>query len=370
MPLYTKNLLILLTAVLLFFSSFYLLLPTLPLYVLDIGGDQKDAGFIIGIFTLSSVFFRPFAGKFTDRIGRKNLMITGAFIFFVSPFFYSLATYTETLLLVRFFHGIGIAAFTVSSITLIADTAPIDRRGEAFGAFGLSAMIALTVSPAVGTWLLTFSFTEVFLTAAALSGVCVFLCFLVEEPFHSYTNPPPFEFKKVVLPSVIILLCTITYGSIIAFLPFFAEHISGFSLYYTCYALSSIVIRIPIGRISDVVPRQKIILPGLFTVSISLILLYASHSLILLAFSGFLYGIGFSSVYPTLTAFLVDRIPEEARAQGLSYFTASFDLGIALGSVIFGFFPLFLIYPLGSVIVFTGMLFFYWSERSNLSSSR
>jgi MFS family permease len=271
---------------------------------------------------------------------------------------------------VRIFHGIGIAAFTVSSITLIADTSPIHRRGEAFGAFGLSAMIALTVSPAVGTWLQTFSFTEVFLTASALSGVCVFLCFLVREPFHIHAHTQPLEHKKVVLPSLIILLCTITYGSIIAFLPFFAENISGFSLYYTFYALSSIVIRIPVGRISDRMPRQKIILPGLFTLSISLVLLYISHSLMLLIFSGFLYGIGFSSVYPTLTALIVDRIPDEARAQGLSYFTASFDLGIAVGSVIFGFFPLFLIYPLGSVIVFTGMLFFYWSERSNLSSSR
>ncbi|MBU7016961.1 MAG: MFS transporter [Theionarchaea archaeon] len=370
MPLYTKNLFILLAAVLLFFSSFYILLPTLPLYVHIIGGDQKDVGLVIGVFTLSSVFFRPFVGKFTNRIGRKNLMITGAFIFFVSPFFYSFTTHVATLLLVRIFHGVGIAAFTVSSITLIADTSPIHRRGEAFGAFGLSAMIALTVSPAVGTWLLIFSFTEVFLTAAALSGVCVFLCFLVKEPRHNNTRTSFVEPGKVLLPSVIILLCTITYGSIIAFLPFFAENISGFSLFYTCYALSSIVIRIPVGRISDCMPRQRIILPGLFTVSMSLVFLYASHSLILLAFSGLLYGIGFSSVYPTLTALLVDRIPEEARAQGLSYFTASFDLGIALGSVIFGFLPLSSIYPLGSVIVFTGMLFFYWSERSNLSSSR
>ena len=371
MPLYTRNMLILLTSICLFFSSFYLLLPTLPLYVQGMGGDQSHVGIIIGVFTLSSVLFRPIAGKFTDIYGRKIFLITGAVIFFVSPFFYYRASAIFTLFLVRIFHGLGIAAFTVSSVTLIADMSPLGRRGEAFGAFGLSAMIALSGSPAVGTWLLThFSFTGVFAAEALLAGASVFLSVLVKENLHKSSIQKKGEMKEAFLPSFIIFLCTITYGSIVAFLPFFAHDIQNFGLYYTAYALSSVVIRIPVGRISDRIKRQKIILPGLITLSAALILLSQSHSLMLLIISGALYGLGFSSVYPALTALLIDRIPDNARARGLSLFTASFDLGIAGGSFVFGFFPLLLIYPLGAVIALAGTLLFYSMERSNLSSSR
>lgn len=86
MPLYTRNLFILLASTCLFFFSFYLLLPTLPEYTVLIGGDYTDVGIVIGAFTLSSVLFRPIAGKFTDRYGRKPLLISGAVIFFYPPF--------------------------------------------------------------------------------------------------------------------------------------------------------------------------------------------------------------------------------------------------------------------------------------------
>ena len=370
--LYTKNMLLLLTSICLFFSSFYLLFPVLPLYVNSLGGDQADVGFIVGVFTLSSVLVRPALGTYTDKFGRKPFLLSGNIIFFVSPFFYFSASTVCALFLVRVFHGLGLAAFTVSSVAMTADMSPPSRRGEAFGAFGLAAMVALTGSPAVGTWILDhYSFTAVFLTGAALAGLSILLSLLVKESHHHQNNPEGnHPIKKVVIPSVIILLCTVTYGSIVAFLPFFAYNIPSYGLFYTFYAFSSIAIRIPVGRISDRVGRQKIIFPGLLITAVSLVVLSSSNSLVLLITSGTLYGLGFSSVYPTLTALLVDRIPEEARARGLSYFTASFDMGIALGSVVFGFFPLLWIYPAGAVIILSGAFFFYLAERSSSSTFR
>ena len=367
--LYTKNLIILLISICVFFSSFYLLFPTLPLYVQLIGGTQQEVGIVIGVFTLSSVLLRPFIGKFTDIHGRKFMLITGALIFLVSPFFYYCASTVLALVLVRIFHGIGIAAFTTSSVSMIADMSPTHRRGEAFGAFGLAAMIALTVAPAGGTWLLThFSFSTIFLTEAVLAAIALVLSFAVKETFHKKSIQYN-RTKSVLLPSLLIFMVTITYGSIVAFLPFFANNISGFGLYYTAYAVSSIGTRIPLGKVSDRVGRHTIIIPGLIMTAAALFLLSRSLTLPPLLYSGVLYGIGFSSVYPTLTALLVDRIPEKERARNIAVFTASFDLGIVVGSIGFGIVPLPLIYPSGSVIILLGTLLFYLAERSSFSSS-
>lgn len=287
----------------------------------------------------------------------------------ISPFFYRSASTITMVVLVRIFHGTGIAAFTTSSVSMVADLSPTHRRGEAFGAFGLATMIALTGAPAGGTWLLThFSFSAVFVTEAVLAGISLLLSFAVRETFHKPTIQNK-STKGIFLPSILIFMCTITYGSIIAFLPFFAENISDFGLYYTAYAVSSIGTRIPLGKVSDRVGRHTIILPGLITTAAALFLLSRSFTLPLLLGSGVLYGIGFSSVYPTLTALLVDRIPEKERAHGIAVFTASFDLGIAAGSFGFGVIPLPLIYPSGSVIILLGALLFYLAERSSFSSS-
>jgi MFS family permease len=195
-----------------------------------------------------------------------------------------------------------------------------------------------------------------------MAGIALILGFLVRETHKNPKNYVRKSIKGAILPSAMILLCTVTYGSIVAFLPFFARDIPNYGFYYTSYALSSILIRIPIGRMSDRVGRGTIIIPGMVTLSVSLLLLSASNSLLLLICSGFLYGVGFNSVYPVLTALLVDRVPEEVRARSLSLFTASFDMGVAMGSFVFGLVPLLWIYPLGALVGLGGLLLFSMIE--------
>jgi MFS family permease len=364
--------LMLLVTIGVFFSSFYILLPVLPVYVHYLGGTQLEIGITIGIFTVSSVLIRPFVGKYTDTHGRKPMLLLGAVIFLISPFLYMGVSTVFQVILVRIIHGMGIATFTTSAVTMIADISPDTRRGEAFGAFGLAAMVALSGAPAAGTLIHTAcSFSAVFLIGGILGGFSLVLSFLVAETFHHPAESIKNSVEKAYIPSIIIFLCTVTYGSIVAFLPFFASNIPAFGLYYTAYAVSSIAVRIPVGRISDRIGYTHVIIPGLIIVSAALLVLSQAHKLSLLILSGILYGIGFSSVYPTLTALLVDKIPRNVRARGLAMFTASFDLGIGVGSIGFGLMPLSLMYIAGAVIIGAGLILFWYSirHRSSLSSS-
>ncbi|MBU7024475.1 MAG: MFS transporter [Theionarchaea archaeon] len=355
MSLYTRSFSVLLISISLCFSSFYVLLPTLPLYVQFIGGTQEEAGIVVGILTLSSVLFRPYFGKVTDRKGRRPMLLVGAFIFFISSACYGVTESVIGLILVRILHGTGIAAFTIASVAMIADMSPPHRRGEAFGAFGMAAMVALSGAPAAGTWVMEqYSFRGIFLMAAILAGLSFVLCLTVKETLGNPEVASSGSLEGTYLPSVIIMLCTITFGSIVAFLPLFAEDIPDFGLYYTSYALASVAVRLPLGRISDKVGHRKIILPGMMVLFVALALLSQSRSFWILMLSGVLYGLGFSSVYPSLTALLVDRVHDEARARGLAWFTASFDMGITIGSFVFGFVPLGMIYPVGAVIILGG----------------
>jgi len=71
-----------------------------------------------------------------------------------------------------------------------------------------------------------------------------------------------------------------------------------------------------------------------------------------------LYGLGFGLVHPSLMALLVDSVSEEGRGAAMGTFSASFDLGIGMGSIILGFvlqyFGFQVMYSISALIVLAG----------------
>lgn len=64
----------------LLFMIFEMLLPTLPLFVTEIGGGASQVGLVTDIFTLSAMLTRPFAGLLASKMDKKFLLIFGILI--------------------------------------------------------------------------------------------------------------------------------------------------------------------------------------------------------------------------------------------------------------------------------------------------
>src|SRR5699024_12698828 len=52
------------------FLGFQMTLPTLPLFLKELGGNDQLVGFIVGIFTFSALLLRPYAGHALESKGR------------------------------------------------------------------------------------------------------------------------------------------------------------------------------------------------------------------------------------------------------------------------------------------------------------
>src|SRR5660398_224621 len=76
-PLWTRDFIFLVAGNLALFMSFYLLLPTLPVYVVEMGGGETAAGLIVGLFSVSAVLIRPAVGWGLDVLGRRLLITVG-----------------------------------------------------------------------------------------------------------------------------------------------------------------------------------------------------------------------------------------------------------------------------------------------------
>jgi len=118
-----------------FSSVFAILIPTIPIYLSRFEAKEAEIGFLIGIFSFSSLIFRPIVGRALLNIPERDLMIAGTLLYVFSSIAYLLAPPFWPLLVVRIFHGIGLAFFTTAIFTLVANITPAMHRGQLISYF-------------------------------------------------------------------------------------------------------------------------------------------------------------------------------------------------------------------------------------------
>lgn len=354
-----------------FFGSMYFLLPALPIYIVQLGGQESDVGLIMGTFTVTSVLLRPFVGRGVDNWQRKAFLLLGAAIFMLASLLYGLASSVPLLFLVRAFHGAGIACFTTAASTYIADIVPAARRGAAMGFYGMFSNIAMSVGPVLGGILMRGYTMAVLFGASAAAGLfSLSVVALLREPRRPDSARPagrsnqPLINRSALFPSLIMFSLSLTYGTVLSFLPLLASNrgIGSFEVFFTVFALSLIVVRAGAGEISDRLGRGAVVIPGMVMAAAGLYLLATAYSLQALLLAGVLYGLGFGAVNPALMALTVDRARLAGRGAAMATFSAAFDLGIGLGSVLLGYVlqltSFAVMYLTGAAIVVLGSLAF------------
>jgi len=315
----------------------------MPIYVAAVGGSEFDVGLVVAAFTVTAVVLRPWIGRSTDVRGRRLFMLIGAFIFLTAQFAYAFATAVPLLVLLRLWHGAGMACFMTAAPALVADLAPPTRRGEALGYFGAAIGVTTAATPALGIALLdSYGFTGMFLTSAAIALMALALAFFVPDPRRAQPNPgssrTPLVSRPALMPALLVMALTLTYGAIVPFLPLYAlqQGMSNPGLFYLVYAVVLIVSRPIAGRLSDMYGRVTVMVPGLLLAAAAMWLLALASSVPLLFVVAALYGLGFGAAYPALTALAVDLVGEKERGLAMATLTAAFDLGIGIGAIFWG----------------------------------
>lgn len=325
------------------FTSFYFMLPTMPIFVQSVGGQDWQIGVVMATFTATSIALRPFIGREADRRGRKGILLAGLVAFTVSTALYNYSSSLPLLVPLRALHGAAWAATTTALSALAADVSPINRRGEALGYFGMFANFAMAFSPAVGMVMLDAGgFKTLFLSACGIALFSLLFASQIRESERPSLRGSDVSGKtlsrNVISPTLVILLNTFSYGSIITYLPLYAQKqsIPNIGLFFTVYAISVIMVRPVAGRLSDRYGRGAVIMPGVISVVVGLLTISLPYQLPMLLAAAVIYGLGFGAAYPTLMALAVDLVSTDERGAAVGTFMSGFDLGIALGSVVSG----------------------------------
>ncbi|MEL6223456.1 MAG: MFS transporter [Cyanobacteria bacterium J06627_8] len=392
---------------LVYFAQVTALFPVLPLYLTR---EWQDApiGLVVAALAAGLLCFRPSVGWMIDRWGRKVVLWLGLGIMLVILPMYGWATSIAWLIGIRIAHGISQAAFATASQTMLADLVPPEQRTAMLGYLGMSNTIGFSIGPALGAWVFhVYGFDRVVLVQIGLTLLGVMISLPLpwlatasaaksdrEDAFqasprdqltessprdlktHARSNrysqqrqPFPWEIVSrfpVRDATLVFFVGSFLHGGVVTFLPLF---LSNSALFFSLNALVAISVRFSLGRWGHRISRQWVVSLGVLFSGTALVGMAlaqviqdggADRTLVLWSI---LYGIGFGSLFPVLSAIVSLAAPIAVRGRVYSVFLAGFDGGMTLGGagvqLLIPLFPLYgLFMMLGSIGCGTSLVAF------------
>ncbi|WP_420399741.1 MFS transporter [Flagellimonas sp.] len=367
----------------LFFSASYnMLIPELPSYLSDLGGAQY-IGLIIALFTLTAGLSRPFSGKLTDTIGRRPVMLFGALVCVVCGSLYPVLTSVYGFLLLRLFHGFSTGFTPTAASTYVSDVVPPNRLGEAMGIQGIAFSTGLALGPALGSLIkLHFSYEILFYSSSVMAFLASLLILNLGETLAVKQKFSPKLLRiskqdivaKEAFPAALItFLAYVAFGVILTLIPDWTELI-GFAnkgVFFIVFTLTSLLVRVIAGKLSDRYGRIKVILLGLILLCIALVMIGAMGSATGFLVGAGVYGLGMGIVSPGINAWTIDLSSPGQKGKAIATMFIALEAGIGLGALLSGWYyheipgriPITLYVCAG--LAFLGILYLLFRMRSH-----
>ena len=149
-----------------------IILPLLPFYALHFGASDTQVGLLISTYALCQLVAGPMLGNWSDRIGRKPLLIVSQLGTFIGFLILASATSLWVVYLSRVIDGITAGNLSLAQ-AYIADVTEPENRAKSFGLIGIAFGVGFLVGPAISGYLSQYSYTWPILAAAALSATSV-----------------------------------------------------------------------------------------------------------------------------------------------------------------------------------------------------
>jgi len=358
----SSPLLIVFTLWLLVFSSAsqtMIISPILPMIGTQLAIPDARLGTLVSAYSVMVGIFAILAGPFSDKIGRRRILILGCAAMTVALVLHFFVAGYYSFLLVRIFAGSSGGILSGAAVSYIGDAFPYHRRGWAMGwvmsgsAFGQIIGIPLGIVMAA-----RWGFRSPFYLFAATMAVTVLLLFFgVPQPDVKRTQHPLSVRKAASDYSVMLRRPEVAWAAaayflmflgvsvFVIYLPTWLERDLGatgdqIALMFLVGGIANVATGPQAGRLSDRIGRKGIILlacVGLSTVMVLTVPLVTSMAAAYVAF--FLTMVLVAMRISPFSALLTALVQDERRGSLMSLTVALGQVGFALGGAVAG--PLF-----------------------------
>ena len=327
----------------------------LPVFMVSgLGATAFAVGVVEGIAESTALIVKVFSGALSDYFGRrKALAVLGYGLGALSKPLFALAVSVDWVLAARFMDRIGKGIRGAPRDALVADLAPAEIRGAAFGLRQSLDTVGAFLGPllAVGLMmLLAGDFRAVFWFAVIPAAVAVLLLiFGVEEPGAGVAprnSPNPIQWKTladlgdtywfVVAAGTVFTLARFSEAFLIlraqerglpdALAPLVLVVMN------VVYALSAY----PLGKLADRMSHRALLAYGLGTLIVADIVLAQAQSLSAAAIGVAIWGLHMGLTQGLLATMVADTAPAHLRGTGFGFFNLASGVAMLVSSVLAG----------------------------------
>jgi MFS family permease len=354
-------------------------LSFLPVIIVQLGGDNIDAGMVMGSIGLTSLGSLPFLAPLIDRYGRRLFIVWGILLMgLTNGGFMLFDAYSPLMIPIRLIQGLAFAACFNGCATAVVDLVPPDKRAQGIGLFGVSGSIAVALGPFIGEGVLVNWGRDAFFSLLMLFGIMGFLMGLrIIEPSRAVRREATHRgfFPTAAHDGHLWMMgMAVIFGSgfaaMMVFFPLHASHLQfRAGVFFFCYGVSLILIRVLLGNVVDSLNRDKLIFACLVGFGIALAYTSRIETVYQTVFIGALFGVVQGLSYPAMMARMVDRASEANRAVVVVLFTGSFGVGINVSVLAWGLISklqgLPFMFLFGGVVMFVAAGVYAYRESAN-----
>ena len=366
-------------------ASYTMLIPFLPMYLINELGVTSDnvnmwSGIIFSVTFIVSAVMAPIWGKLSDKKGRKPMAVRAGVGLAITYFICGIVSSPIQLMFARILQGFA-AGLWPAELAIMSSYAPKEKLGFCMGVMQGALTAGGVIGPLLGGVLASVFGMRVsfFISAGALALITLITLIFIKEPPREAKTPEQLalakEAEKVNLLKVPMirrmLECAVVIQMAILILqPILTLYVA--ELHHSMdnvIMLSGMVFSLGgfAGAISAPLWGRYGQSHGFFrTMCITLagtgfILIIQSIPSTLTPFAilQFVCGLFYAGVYPSINSILVKKSPAEQRGRIFGLMFAAQQIGSTIGPLVGGFIGTF--FGLKFVFIFAGILMFITS---------
>src|ERR1700741_136011 len=124
----------------------------LPHIAGNLCASNDQSTWVLTSYLVSNAIVLPLRGGLASLFGRKRFFLLCIVLFTLSSLLCGSAPSLSLLIAFRALQGAGGGGLQPMAQAILADTFPPEKRGVAFALYGITAVIAPTIGPALGGW--------------------------------------------------------------------------------------------------------------------------------------------------------------------------------------------------------------------------
>lgn len=333
--------------------------PVLPLYAKSLGSNETIIGLIAAISPLAGIIFSLPIGIFSDKIGRKKLLVIAGFVFLISPLLYLAISNPLHLIPIRFFHGIATAILGPVASAIIVERYAASK-GEKLGIYSSATLIGRTIAPFIGGFIISYfamlqnslNYKLVYVAAFIFALPVFILIFFVKEEKKTAAVREAglsglaqsflyvFKEKRLLATALVEMATYFAFGALETYLPLYLQSknipVYQIGLIFSIQILSIAASKPFFGRIADRFDKRLQILIGILTLGVSLALLPYFSSIYSIILIGIIFGLGMSFSTIATSAYTGDIAKKDRIGTSMGALSSIMDIGHSAGPFITG----------------------------------